>query len=154
MVNSLTSYIDKTIKWLLKSELGRFLVGGGVNTLMGGILIPFVMKEGLGLTNFTFLTLTLDLPLTIGYLIWFSFAYLINIKFVFKSRFEVRRYLLYPLTQIPNYIINQIFVYIFLTLLALPSIIAYGLSAVLAVPIMFVIVRVIVKTKPKDTSSK
>lgn len=150
MISRLVKFITNTIKWFLKWELGRFLIVGGINTLMGGILIPLIMKEGFGLTSFTFLALTLDLPLTVGYLVWFSFAYLINIKYVFKSRFELKRYLMYPLSQIPNYIINSIFVYIFLNVVNLPSFVAYPASAILAVPIMFIVVRFIVKTKNED----
>ena len=150
MLASLVSFIKKTITWFLKWELGRFLIVGGINTLMGGIIIPLIMKEGLNLGTLTFLSLSLDLPLTIGYLVWFSFAYLIQIKYVFNSRFELKRYLIYPLSQIPNYLINSLFLYIFGTTLNLPSLVSYVLAALLAVPVMFIIVRIIVKTKPKE----
>lgn len=153
MFKKLVSFIKKTITWFLKSELGRFLIGGGVNTVMGGILIPLVMRQ-FGFGTFALIGISIDTPLTIGYLVWFSFAYLIQIKFVFNSRFELKRYLIYPFSQIPNYLINSIFLYVFNTLLVLPSFISYVLAAILAVPVMFIIVRLIVKTKPLKPDSK
>ena len=149
MFQKLVLAIKKLIKWFLGFELGRFLIVGGINTLMGGILIPLIFNLVFNLGEISFLTLSLDLPLTLGYLIWFSFAYLIQIKFVFNSRFELKRYLIYPLSQIPNYLINSLFLFVFDSILNLPSWLAYGLAAIFAVPVMFIIVRIIVKTKPK-----
>ena len=150
MFQKLVLAIKKLIKWFLGFELGRFLIVGGINTLMGGILIPLIFNLVFNLGEISFLTLSLDLPLTLGYLIWFSFAYLIQIKFVFNSRFELKRYLIYPLSQIPNYLINSLFLFLFDSILNLPSWLAYGLAAIFAVPVMFIIVRIIVKTKPKS----
>lgn len=153
MFQKLVLAIKKLIKWFLGFELGRFLIVGGINTLMGGILIPLIFNIVFNLGEISFLTLSLDLPLTLGYLIWFSFAYLIQIKFVFNSRFELKRYLIYPLSQIPNYLINSLFLFVFDSILNLPSWLAYGLAAIFAVPVMFIIVRIIVKTKPKSNQA-
>ena len=153
MFQKLVLAIKKLIKWFLGFEIGRFLIVGGINTLMGGILIPLIFNLVFNLGEISFLTLSLDLPLTLGYLIWFSFAYLIQIKFVFNSRFELKRYLIYPLSQIPNYLINSLFLFVFDSILNLPSWLAYGLAAIFAVPVMFIIVRIIVKTKPKSNQA-
>ena len=133
------------IKKLLQREFFRFLIAGGINTLMGGILIPLIFRKILTTTTWTMGAITIDLPLTIGYLIWFTFAYIIQAKFVFKAPFAWQRYIIYPFSQIPNYALNQFFIYIFGTTCALPYWLTYILAALCPIPIMFVIVRLIVK---------
>ncbi|MCK9198193.1 MAG: GtrA family protein [Erysipelotrichales bacterium] len=139
--------MKKFIKKLLETEVFRFLIAGGINTLVGGIIIPYIFKQIIANPTFTFLSISIDIPLTLGYLIWFSFAYIIQAKFVFKSDLVFKRYLIYPFSQIPNYALNQLFLYIFETALQLPSFISLVLAAICPIPIMFVIVRLIVKTK-------
>lgn len=137
----------KFIKKLLSYEFIKFCIVGGINTLMGGILIPYIARLIMhGSPSFY----GIDLSLAIGYLVWFTFAYLIQVKFVFNSHFEWKRYLIYPFTQIPNYLLNTLFLYLFEDLAHLPSFIALALAAVAAVPIMFVLVRLVVKTKKTD----
>jgi len=138
------------IKKLLSKEIIRFLIGGGVNTLMGGILIPLIFRQILTTQSIVIGSITLDLPLTIGYLIWFTFAYLIQVKFVFKTKFYWKRYCIYPFSQIPNYLLNQLFLYLFGTLAALPHLVSYVLAALCPIPIMFVIIRLIVKPLKKN----
>ena len=134
----------KFIKKLVSMEFIKFCIVGGINTLMGGILIPYLARL---IMNGSPKFYGLDLSLVIGYLVWFTFAYLIQVKFVFNSHFEWKRYLVYPFTQIPNYLLNTGFLYLFEDLLKLPSIIALALAAIAAVPIMFILVRLVVKTK-------
>ncbi|MDY4788397.1 MAG: GtrA family protein [Bacilli bacterium] len=132
------------IKKVLSLEIVKFLIVGGINTLMGGILIPYLVRLFLqGEPRFY----GIDISLTVGYLIWFTFAYLLQVKYVFNTNFNIKRYLLYPLTQIPNYLINQGFLYLFEKVLKLSSLISLFLAAILAVPIMFIIVRLVVKDK-------
>lgn len=132
------------IKKILNLEIVKFLIVGGINTLMGGILIPYLVRLILQDEPHFY---GIDISLTIGYLVWFSFAYLLQVKFVFNTTFNIKRYLLYPLTQVPNYLINQGFLYLFEKVLKLSSLISLFLSAILAVPIMFIIVRLVVKDK-------
>ncbi len=137
--------MKELIKKLLNKEIVRFIIAGGVNTLFGGILIPILFRNILQTTTWQLGALTIDLPLTIGYLIWFSFAYLIQAKFVFKAPVQLKRYCLYPLSQIPNYALNQFFIWVFGTVCNFPYLVYYVLAALCPIPIMFVIVRLIVK---------
>ena len=141
--------IKEIFFFFYEKEAIRFLIAGGINTLMGGILIPYAFKLLLTNDAINILGFALDIPLTLGYLIWFSFAYLLQVKLVFRTQCELKRYLAYPLSQIPNYALNQVFLWVFEGLLSLPSIIALGLAALCPLTIMFVIVKFIVK-KPED----
>lgn len=131
-------FITKTIEFFLGKEMFRFLIAGAINTLMGGILIPFILSK------FIRLDFIIDIPLILGYLCWFTFAYFIQIKFVFNSTFEWKRFWAYPLSQIPNLLLNLGFKYVF-SLFINSNFITYVLAALLPIPIMFFIVRFIVK---------
>lgn len=130
--------LTNIINYFLDKEMFRFLIAGGINTLMGGILIPFILSK---IVNIAFV---IDIPLVLGYLCWFTFAYFIQIKFVFDSTFEWKRFWAYPLSQIPNLLLNLGFKYIF-SLFINSNFITYVLAALLPIPIMFFIVRFIVK---------
>jgi putative flippase GtrA len=140
--------MTELIKRLFRNELIRFILIGGINTLMGGILIPFLFRLVIPNQIINVLFVQLDLSLTVGYILWFTFAYLLQVHFVFQTEWSWPRFALYPLTQIPNYGLNQFFLWLFERQLEWPSILALGLSAILPIPIMFLLVRYIVK-KPK-----
>lgn len=139
------------IKKLLSKEIIRFLLVGGINTLMGGMLIPVIFRSIITKQTLTIGALSVDIPLTIGYLIWFTFAYILQAKFVFRAPFDWRRYLIYPFSQIPNYALNQLFLRLFISL---PSPFDYVLAALCPIPIMFVIIRLIVKPLKKKKEKK
>ena len=134
-----------SVKRFFQNEMIRFIFIGGINTLMGGIFLPFLFRLIFSNHIFQLVFLQLDLSLTIGYFIWFTFAYLLQVHFVFRTEWSWPRYLLYPFTQIPNYGLNQFFLWLFERQFEWPSILALGLSALLPIPIMFVLVRFVVK---------
>ena len=121
-----------------KYEFFRFVVIGGINTLMGSILIPWVYAKLFNLQ-------TGSLELVLSYFTWFTFAYLLQVNVVFNSKWEWRRYLLYPLTQIPNLSLNALFLWIFKDLLKWSPILYYPIAGILPIPIMFFLVRYVVK---------
>lgn len=137
--------IKDLILYFLHQEIIRFLIAGGINTIIGGILIPSLIL----LYNFESDLARTFIPLIGGYLIWFPFAYLIQVHFVFKTEFDIKRFFIYPTTQIPNYLINQSLLYIFRNMLGIDELIALVVAAIFAAPIMFVLVRLVVKKEQK-----
>ena len=141
----------KFIKKLLSIEFVKFVIAGGLNTLFGGILIPFA---------FSFLDFIPDIQigsifvfsvsLLIGYLIWFPFAYTLQVKFVFNTKWDLSRLGGYALTQVANLFINQLMLHLFknvLQITMLNGLVALALAAFVTIPIMFVLVRIVVKKK-------
>ena len=85
----MSAFIDK-IKNLIKAnqtlilEMIKFVIVGGINTLMGGILLPHLFQLIVNTTNIVlFDVITIDLPVIYGFLVWFTAAYFLQIKFVF-----------------------------------------------------------------------
>lgn len=130
-------------------ELIKFVLVGGVNTLIGGILLPQLFQILTGEQSFIlFDFFVIDMPIIYGFLVWFTAAYYLQIRFVFRCKWDWRRFCIYPLTQIPNIAINQILLYLFKDVLKITvwdNLIARALAAGCALPIMFVLVRLVVK---------
>ena len=130
-------------------ELVRFVLVGGINTLVGGILIPYLFQLLTGEQSYlVFNFFVIDMPIIYGFLVWFTAAYFLQIKFVFKCKWDWKRFAIYPLTQIPNMILNQVLLFLFkdvLNITILDNLLARVLAAGCALPIMFIIVRLVVK---------
>lgn len=147
-------YRLETWVWsLLKYSFFRFLVAGGLNTLLG-----FITTLLLRMTLFRDVPkwilpfgLEIDWSNTVMFVLLFPISYTIQALFAFRTQWTLKRMFLYPLSSLPNYFIQQAFILLFEGILGWPYVISYGLSAIAAIPVMFVIVRFLVvekKTSP------
>jgi hypothetical protein len=137
----------------------RFIVIGGINTLVGlivGILLRFLFEDVWGITyKWAFLKATIDIPYLIMFGLLFSYSYFMNAKFVFRTPWKLSRNFLYLLSSIPNFLLQQLFIWIFEDLLGLPYWWAYILASLCPLPIMYFINKVLVvpKKKPKKVET-
>ena len=139
---------------LLKYSFFRFLLAGGINTVLG-----FVTTVLLRLTLFRDVPkwelpfgLEVDWSNTLMFIILFPVSYTIQALFAFRTTWTLKRMLLYPLSSLPNYFIQQAFILLFEGIFEWSYVISYALSAIAAIPVMFLIVRYLVvekKTSPR-----
>jgi putative flippase GtrA len=151
--NSFLGKLENLAWKLWNYSFVRFIVVGGFNTLLG-VLFTLIVRyffDDVVMVNpkWSILGLEGDWPVTLNYLLLFPIAYTTQAIFSFRTSWSVSRLFLYPLSTIPNYLINLGFTYIFETLLGLPIAVAYALSAILPIPIMFIIIRLLV-VKPSS----
>ena len=104
----------KFIKKLLSIEFVKFVIAGGLNTLFGGILIPFLFSFANTIPDLVIGKIfVFSVSLLIGYVIWFPFAYTLQVKFVFNTKWDWSRLGGYALTQVVNLFVNQLMLYLF-----------------------------------------
>ena len=141
----------KFIKKLLSMEFVKFVIAGGLNTLFGGILIPFVFSFTNTIPDLVIGKIfVFSVSLLIGYVIWFPFAYTLQVKFVFNTKWDWSRLGGYALTQVVNLFVNQLMLYLFKNVLGitlLNGLVSLALAAFVTIPIMFILVRLVVKKK-------
>ena len=141
----------KFIKKLLSIEFVKFVIAGGLNTLFGGILIPFLFSFTNTIPDLVIGKIfVFSVSLLIGYVIWFPFAYTLQVKFVFNTKWDWSRLGGYALTQVVNLFVNQLMLYLFKNVLGitlLNGLVSLALAAFVTIPIMFVLVRLVVKKK-------
>ncbi|MBM3909420.1 MAG: GtrA family protein [Firmicutes bacterium] len=134
----------------------RFLFVGGVNTVLGyltTLLLRFTLFIDQPKWILIETLIEFDAANTVMFILLFPVSYSLQAWFAFRTQWTWKRLLLYPLTSIPNYLLQQACILVFEDWLGIQPVVAYALSAILPIPIMFFVVRFLV-TNPKTTSLK
>lgn len=152
--NSFLFRLEQRFWTLWEQSFIRFLLVGGINTGLGYV-VTLLLRFTLFIDNpkwiFIPSFLELDAANTVMFVLLFPVSYTLQALFAFRKPWRLTRMLLYPLTSIPNYLLQQGFIFLFETGFQLPPTIAYALSAVLPIPIMFFIIRFFVTPKSKPS---
>lgn len=114
----------------LSKDFIKFLVVGVVNTF-NGTLFSYIYS----------LVINPNIAFIGGYITSLGIAYILNSKFIFYKPLKWKALIKFAISYIPNFIIQNIVVMIVYNLLALPSVIAYGLAAIIGIPITFIFVK-------------
>ena len=125
--------IKRIREHLLQPGFFKFVVIGGVNTLSS---TSFALCFSIFLqTNAAFV---------LGYLISLALAYFLNAKFVFKSKLSAKKYLMFCVSYIPNFVINNMVLLVLYNLLEFHRFIAIALAACIGLPVTYLCVKAFV----------
>ncbi len=131
----------------------RFIVVGGVNTALGYIL-TLLLRVGLFSDQPKWVLLPnileFDLSNTVMFMILFPVSYTLQAVLAFRQPWRFRRLVIYPLSSIPNYLLQQGFILLFETGLSIPYILAYGLAAIIPIPLMYLVVKFLIGNAKKN----
>ncbi len=122
----------KIIKTFLNRDFITFVTIGLINVINGvwlSLLYGLFIKNEIIAYIFGFFT-----SLTI--------AYILNTKWNFKEKLNLKNYIKYGINNIPNFIIQIISVFIFIKVLETNKLISYIISASISVPITFILVKI------------
>ena len=108
-----------------------FLLIGGINTFDCTILASFLIWTGIDG----------NLAFNIGYITSNIIAYWLNSIFLFPEPLRLARYGRFFLSYIPNYLIQNIIVFMVYNLLGLPSVVSFLLAEVIGLPVTFLLVK-------------
>ena len=161
--------IFNLIKKLFEKEAIRFLFVGGINTLLG-ILVTWLFRfifesqninpeifvlyyhkvHGLTFNDISNVqgsvqVLFVDIPYLINFIGLLPFAYTTQTLIAFRTKWSFKRFLRYPLSSIPNLILTSLFICLFSGIIGIDPYISYVLAPICALPIMFFIIRFLVK---------
>ena len=148
---SLNAFIvkkDKIINWddyksskikkiFFDRHFFTFLFIGAINTF-NGIWIAFLYS--MFITNVIFAYI-------LGFLISLCIAYILNSILNFKEKLTFMRFVKFVFSNIPNFCIQLLSVFIFYDILKYSKLLSYAISAVIAVPITFVLIKIFVFKK-------
>ncbi len=137
------TYIVKKNKIIKFDENYKFK-----NSIFNFDFIIFVFCGGLGtLTNFlcsSLISRKLN-PVTayvIGYSISLFVTYILNMIYIFRRKLNIKDFIKFVISYIPNFIILFLFVYIFINKIGLNKYLVYLLAAVIGLPITFIILKI------------
>lgn len=131
-MSMLKDIIKKLKSIFLSPMFGRFLGIGLINGF-DGVFFSFVFS----------IFLPVNVAFAMGYFISVCISYFLNSFFVFRRKFTVERYLKFCLSYVPNFLIQNICVFIMFNCLGWHEIIAFILAAVCAVPVTYVILNLL-----------
>jgi putative flippase GtrA len=139
---------------LWEQSFFRFLVVGGINTALG-YLLTLLLRFGLFSEDPKWVLLPkileFDVSNTIMFMLLFPVSYTLQAVLAFRQKWQWRRLVIYPLSSIPNYLLQQGFILLFETVLGIPYIIAYGLAAILPIPLMYVVIKYLIGQTKKPS---
>jgi putative flippase GtrA len=129
-------------------------VVGGINTALG-YLLTLLLRFGLFSEDPKWVLLPkileFDVSNTIMFMLLFPVSYTLQAVLAFRQKWQWRRLVIYPLSSIPNYLLQQGFILLFETVLGIPYIIAYGLAAILPIPLMYVVIKYLIGQTKKPS---
>lgn len=155
-----TSFFGKleAFYWRMwEKEWFRFLVVGALNTVVG-LVVTFLLRflfDAVWAANpkwdiaWWIFHFNIDLPYLIMFVLLFAYSYTTQALWVFRTKWSWRRCLIYPLSSIPNLLLQQIFIYLFEVVLHLDPYLSYVLASICPIPVMYVVNRFLVKPKEK-----
>ncbi|WP_416325212.1 GtrA family protein [[Eubacterium] hominis] len=132
--------MNKIIKFFMNKEFLIFVIIGVVNTF-NGTLFSYLYSSFMN-ENIAFI---------FGYVSGLFISYLLNSYITFKERLAFHRFIKFAISYIPNFIIQNIVVIVVINIMGLHKLIAYGLAAIIGVPVTFFFMKVFAF---KDKSNK
>lgn len=93
------------------------------------------------------LFLPANLAFCIGYITSLIISYFMNSVITFHKNMSMVRFVKFAISYIPNFIIQNIIVLLIYNLMSLPELLAYGMAAVVGVPVTFVMIKVFAFSK-------
>ena len=129
---------EKAKRFFLSKEFARFLLIGGINTF-NGVLFAYLFS----------LLLQPNLAFAAGYLLSLTISYLLNSFFTFRESLGFSKYVKFCVSYIPNFLIQNAFVLVFMNWLGMGKLITYILAAVVGIPVTFAMLKLFAFRKRK-----
>jgi len=124
------SIITKFKSTFFTVEFIKFVIIGVINTF-NGVVFSYIYSNFLN-PNIAFI---------IGYISGLVISYVLNSFITFKSNLNIKKFIKFAISYIPNFIIQNIVVILVFNILGWHKLIAYGLAAAIGVPITFVLMK-------------
>ena len=133
--------MDKSLFNIKSAQIKEFLrytVVGCINTLIYYISYLVFMN----VFNFSY-----RISFVAGYVISIIFSYFLNTYFTYKEKPSLKKFLIFPLTYIPNFIIQYIGMMLLVDQFDMNRKLAPIITAIVSTPITFFVMRYVIKKK-------
>lgn len=127
---NMNQLIKRIKEIFLSREFILFLIVGVINTFNGTIFASIYS-----------IFLNENVAFVLGYISSLIISYILNSFITFKEKLEVRKFIKFAISYIPNFIIQNIVVIIVFNILNYDKIIAYILAAIIGVPVTFILMK-------------
>lgn len=125
----------------LKSEFFRFLIAGGVNTVLTYIIYALLAMAA-----------HYEVAFTASYIIGIAISYVLNALFVYRTKLSLARAAAFPLVYLVQYGLGVALLYVLVDWLRMSKFIAPVVIVIVTIPVTFLLSRRIVKQPPAAES--
>jgi putative flippase GtrA len=122
--------IEKFKNTFFTAEFIKFVIIGIINTF-NGVIFAYIYSE----------LLNKNLAFVFGYISGLIISYLLNSFITFKEQLDIKKFIKFCISYIPNFIIQNIVVIVVYNILGLYELIAYALAALIGVPVTFLLMK-------------
>lgn len=122
----------------MNKDFFKFLIIGVINTFNSTVFSIFYG-----------LVMSANLAFISGYVTNLCIGYTLNSKFIFYRELTFIGLIKFAISYIPNFIIQNIIVFLVYNILGLPSVVAYIMAAGIGVPVTFLCVKLFAFGKSK-----
>lgn len=122
--------MNRIAMYFLSRQFVIFVFIGGFNTLSGTVFAYLYS-----------LWFNVNQAFVFGYLSSLTIAYILNTTINFKEKINLKKFVKFMISYIPNFMIQNLVVYIVFNCMGYAKLTAYLIAAVLGIPITFVCVK-------------
>lgn len=123
--------LKRLIKMFVAKDFLAFLAVGCINTL-NGVLFSMLFSQIFSNINLSF---------TCGYLSSLVISFLLNSRFVFRERANFIKFIKFAVSYLPNFAVQSLCIVLFGNILGLHKLFVYTISAVIGVPVTFLLLK-------------
>lgn len=131
--------LDKAKRYFFSFEFLRFLVIGGINTI-NGVVFSYLFSK----------ILPAQVAFWCGYLLSLGISYLLNSALTFHAPLKLTKMLRFFVSYIPNFLIQNVVVYLVHGVFGQTELTAYILAAIIGIPVTFLLLKLFAFRKKKD----
>lgn len=122
--------INKFKDIFFSKEFIIFVIIGVINTL-NGVVFSYIYSNFFN-ENIAFI---------LGYISGLIISYILNSYVTFKESLNFDKFIKFTISYVPNFVIQNIIVLIVFNIMGMHKLIAYGLAAIIGVPITFIFMK-------------
>ena len=132
------SALEKAKRYFFSFEFFRFLVIGVINTF-NGVLFSYLFSR----------VLPAQVAFWCGYVLSLGISYLLNSAITFHERLSFPKMLRFFVSYIPNFLIQNVVVFLVHGVFKQSELLAYILAAVIGIPVTFILLKLFAFRKKK-----
>ncbi len=138
----------RIVRGFLNRQFITFVLVGVVNTLSTTVISLFLdwAADTVFSGNVPEMIENLRITFVTGYILSLVLSFFLNCRFTFRQKPDIKKFLKFPISYIPNFIIQYIIVWIF-GAVGFPLWTAYICAAVIGIPVTFLAMKVLVFVK-------
>ena len=138
----LPEVITKHIRKFITVQFVLFIIIGVINTFNTAVIATVfdILKKNF-FDNIEFIS-KYNITFVVGYVLSMVISFFLNTYITFKEKPTLKKFITFPVSYIPNFLIQYITVAVF-KLLGFNATVAYLIAAVVGIPVTFITMKII-----------